>query len=212
MITADLAHLKLALNPEDRVRMDRYLENVREIERRIQGIEARNTSGEQREIPDAPPGVPDSVDEHIKLMLDLQVLGFQADMTRIFSFKLGRDLSSRVYTESGNMQPFHSASHHVGKPEQILDYNLINRYHVSTLTHLLDQLKDSMEGDAHLLDKTMIIYGGDDGRLQHSQPSSLPADRAGACERTAGGERAPEAPDRDADGERDAHADAQARA
>ena len=160
VITADLAHLKVALNPEDRVRMDRYLENVREIERRIQGIEARNTSGEQREIPDAPPGVPDSVDEHIKLMLDLQVLGFQADMTRIFSFKLGRDLSSRVYTESGNMQPFHSASHHVGKPEQILDYNLINRYHVSTLTHLLDQLKDSMEGDAHLLDKTMIIYGG----------------------------------------------------
>ena len=160
VITADLAHLKLALNPEDRVRMDKYLENVREIERRIQGIEARNTSGEQREIPDAPPGVPDSADEHIKLMCDLQVLGFQADMTRIFSFKLARDLSSRLYPESGLMVPFHSASHHAGKHEAILDFNLINRYHVSLLAHLVDKLKDSVEGDANLLDKTMIIYGG----------------------------------------------------
>jgi len=159
VIVEHLAHLKLALNPADRVRMDQYLQNVREIERRIQGIEARNTSGEQREIPDAPPGVPDSVDEHIKLMFDLQVLAFQADMTRVISYKLGRDLSSRVYPESGSMTPFHSASHHAGKPEQILDFNLVNRYHVSMLTHLLDGLKNSMEGDANLLDKTMIIYG-----------------------------------------------------
>jgi hypothetical protein len=140
--------------------MDQYMENVREIERRIQGIEARNTSGEQRELPDAPPGVPDSADEHIKLMLDLQVLGFEADMTRIFSFKLGRDLSSRVYPESGTMTPFHSASHHVGKPEAILEYNLINRYHVSLLAHLVGKLKESVEGESSLLDKSMIVYGG----------------------------------------------------
>ena len=159
VVTEDLARLKQALNPEDRVRMDQYLENVREIERRIQGIEARNTSGEQRELPAAPPGVPDSFDEHIKLMYDLQVLAFQTDMTRVISYKLGRDLSNRVYPESGVMTSFHSASHHAGKREAILDFNLVNRYHVSTLTHLLDKLKDSMEGDANLLDKTMIIYG-----------------------------------------------------
>jgi hypothetical protein len=159
VITADLAHFKVSLSPGDRARMDQYMENVREIERRIQGIEARNTSGEQRELPDAPPGVPDSFDEHIKLMYDLQVLAFQSDMTRIFSYKIGRDLSSRVYPESGVTTPFHSASHHAGKQEAILDFNKINRYHVSTLTHLMDKLKGSMEGDANLLDKTMIIYG-----------------------------------------------------
>ena len=159
VIMEDLAHLKVAINPEDRVRMDQYVENVREIERRIQGIEARNLSGEQRELPDAPPGVPDSFDDHIKLMCDLQVLAFQTDMTRVISYKLGRDLSSRVYPESGVMTPFHSASHHAGKQEAILEFNLVNRYHVSTLTRLLDGLKNSMEGDANLLDKTMIMYG-----------------------------------------------------
>ena len=158
-IVVDLAKVTRALAAEDRIRVEQYTENVREIERRIEGIEAHNTSGEAREIPDAPAGVPDSFSEHVKLMYDLQVLGFQADMTRIFSFKMSRDLTDRVYPLSGNMQPFHTASHHGGKQEAVLDFQKINKYHVSTLVHLLERLRDSMEGDTHLLDKTMIIYG-----------------------------------------------------
>jgi hypothetical protein len=158
-IAGDVARLQAQLYPEDRLRMDQYLGNVREIERRIQGIEARNTSGELREIPEAPPGVPDSFDEHVKLMFDLQVLAFQSDMTRVISFKMGRDASGRVFPDSGVLTPFHPASHHGNKPEAVLDFCKINRYHVGTLTHLLDKLKGSMEGDANLLDKTMIIYG-----------------------------------------------------
>ena len=172
VIVSDLARLKRELNPADQVRMDKYLENVREIERRIQGIEAQNSSGEQREIPDAPVGVPDSFDDHVRLMYDLQVLAFQMDMTRVISFKLSRDLTSRTYPASGTGTAFHSASHHGGKNEAILDFNRINQYHVSTLTHLLDNLKESEEGDTHLLDKTLIIYGspmGDSNLHNHKR-------------------------------------------
>jgi hypothetical protein len=80
-------------------------------------------------------------------------------MTRVISFKMSRDALARVYPDSGTMTPFHAGSHHGGRPEQVLDFNVINRYHVSTLLHLLDQLRDSQEGDASLLDKSMIIYG-----------------------------------------------------
>src|SRR5262245_12949574 len=90
-ITSRVAELKRELNASDSRRMDQYLENVREIERRIQRVEARNTSGEARELPGAPAGVPDSFEEHVKLMFDLQVLAFESDMTRVFSFKTGRD-------------------------------------------------------------------------------------------------------------------------
>ena len=171
-ISADVARLKAQLYPEDRLRMDRYLENVREIERRIEGIEARNTSGEVRELPEAPAGVPDSFDEHVRLMYDLQVLAFQADMTRVISFKMSRDASGRTYPESGTTTPFHPSSHHGGKPEAVLDFNRINTYHVSTLLHLLDKLKESMEGDTHLLDKTMIVFGspmGDSNLHNHKR-------------------------------------------
>ncbi|HBD97186.1 MAG TPA: hypothetical protein DC060_03195, partial [Gemmatimonadetes bacterium] len=83
--------------PNDIHRLDRYLENVREIERRIQGIEARNSSGEPRELPEAPAGVPDSFEEHMRLMFDIQVLAFSSDVTRVFSLKMGRDSSARVF-------------------------------------------------------------------------------------------------------------------
>ena len=171
-IAADVARMKRELYPEDRVRMDQYLSNVREIERRIEGIEARNSSGEETELPEAPAGVPDSFDEHVKLMFDLQALAFQSDMTRVVSFKMSRDALARVYPDSGTMTPFHPASHHGGKPEEVLDLNVINRYHVSTLVHLLDQLRDSTEGDASLLDKTMVVYGspmGDSNLHNHKR-------------------------------------------
>ena len=174
-ITQDVAQLKRGLRPSDRRRMDQYLENIREIERRIQGIEAYNASGEVRELPAAPAGVPDSFDEHVKLMFDLQALAFEADMTRVFSFKMGRDASSRVYPESGTDKPFHPASHHGGNPEAVLDFAKINQYHVSLVPYFLEKLQNTMEGDASLLDKTMIIYGSPmaDGNLHNHRRCPL---------------------------------------
>jgi hypothetical protein len=158
-VTSQVADLTRRLDASDRQRMDRYLQDVREIERRIQQVEARNASGESRELPAAPPGVPDSFDEHVKLMFDLQALAFQADVTRVFSFKMGRDASSRVYPESGVSRGFHPASHHGNKPNNITEFGLINRYHVSLLPYFLQKLQGLQEGEASLLDKTVIIYG-----------------------------------------------------
>ncbi len=158
-ITGEISRLKAGFGPEDRRRIDRYLENVREIERRILRIEERNASGEVRELPEAPAGVPDSFEEHVKLMFDLQVLGFAADVTRVFSFKMGRDASSRVYPQSGTNKGFHPASHHGGKEENIDEFALINDYHVSLMPYFLEQLRNTMEGDSSLLDKSMVIYG-----------------------------------------------------
>jgi len=158
-IAEDLATLKRSLGPNDTVRLDRYLDNVRELERRIQSVEAQNRTGEVRELPGAPAGVPDSFSEHVKLMFDLQALAFASDMTRVFSLKLGRDASSRVYPESGTDTPFHPASHHGGREEPVLNFAQINEYHVGLLPYLMDRLREIEEGDTHLLDKTMILYG-----------------------------------------------------
>jgi Protein of unknown function (DUF1552) len=158
-ITGQVADLSRRLDPSDRQRMERYLEDVREIERRIQRVEARNTSGDERELPGAPPGVPDSFDEHVKLMFDLQAIAFQADVTRVFSFKMGRDASGRIYPESGVSKGFHPSSHHGNKPANILEFSQINRYHVSLLPYFLEKLQSIQDGDGSLLDKTLIVYG-----------------------------------------------------
>ena len=152
--------------------------NIREIEQRIARIEARNTSGEARELPGAPAGVPDSFDEHVKLMFDLQVLAFSSDTTRVFSFKFGRDGSGRVYPGSGVDRGFHDASHHGTAEERIRQFGEINKYHVSLLPYFLEKLQSTMDGEANLLDKTLIALRIADGRRQHAQPSQLPADPA----------------------------------
>ncbi|MGB0543944.1 MAG: DUF1552 domain-containing protein [Longimicrobiales bacterium] len=158
-ITGEIAHLKRELGPNDMQRLDRYLDNVREIERRIQAVEAQNSTGEERQLPGAPAGVPDSFEEHMRLMFDLQALAFASDMTRVFSFKTGRDASGRVYPESGTDRPFHPASHHGGREEAILDFQKINEYHVSMLPYFLERLQSLDEGDTDLLEKTMIVFG-----------------------------------------------------
>jgi len=158
-IQGEVASVRKELGTGDKNRLDRYLNNVREIERRIQAIEARNTSGEHRELPEAPPGVPDSFSEHMKLMFDLQVLALETDMTRIISFKTGRDSQNRVFPESGSLQPFHPASHHGDREDRVLEFNKICKYRVSQVTYLLDKLKESMDGDKNLLEKTMIVWG-----------------------------------------------------
>jgi len=158
-ILGRISELERRLGPVDSRRLDQYLTNVREIERRIAMVEARNSSGESRELPEAPAGVPDSFREHTELMFDLQVLAFEADMTRVFSFKLSRDSSGRVFPESGSDKGFHPASHHGALDEEILEFAKINKYHISLLPYLLERLKGVQEGDSTLLEKTMIIYG-----------------------------------------------------
>lgn len=158
-VSGRVSELQRELGPNDRDRLDRYLQNVRELERRIQMVEAQNRSGEERELPTAPAGVPDSFEEHVKLMFDLQALAFASDTTRVFSFKMGRDSSARVYPESGSDRPFHPASHHGGREENVLEFQKINKYHVSMLPYFFEKLASIEEGDSNLLDKSMIIYG-----------------------------------------------------
>ncbi len=158
-ITGEVSGLKRQLGPSDRERLDKYVTDIRELERRIQAVEKHNWSGEVRELPEAPIGVPDSFEEHMKLMFDIQVLALQSDMTRVISFKTGRDASSRAFPESGTNKGFHPASHHGGREATVMEFNLINKYHVNMLPYFLDKLKTSMDGDKSLLDRSMIVYG-----------------------------------------------------
>jgi hypothetical protein len=155
LISSQLTRLRGELGVEDQRRLAQYLDDVREIERRIQRVESANRSGEARELP----GAPDSFDEHVKLMFDLQVLAYASDTTRIFSFKLGRDASSRVYPGSGVATGFHPASHHQDREDRILEYAKIERYHISLMPYFLNKLKETPDGDRSLLDNTLIIYG-----------------------------------------------------
>jgi hypothetical protein len=158
-ITGEVSDLRRQLSPTDRARLGEYLDDIREIERRIKQVEAHNASGEARQMPEAPIGVPDAFDEHVKLMFDLQALAFASDVTRVFSFKMGRDGSGRAYPESGVKTGFHPASHHQEKEERIADFAKINKYHVSMVPYFLDKLKNMPDGDGSLLDHTLVLYG-----------------------------------------------------
>jgi hypothetical protein len=158
-ITDDMTRLRNTLGATDRARLNDYLEDIREIERRIQRVEAQNSTGEQRELPGAPVGVPDSFEEHIKLMFDLQAVAFASDITRVFAFKLGRDASNRVFADSGVTTGFHSASHHGDREDRITAFARINRYHLSMMPYFLDKLRRTPDGDGTLLDNTLVIYG-----------------------------------------------------
>ena len=158
-VTDSVGQLKGTLGPADRARLNDYLEDVREIERRIQKVEALNSSGEARELPAAPIGVPDAYDEHVKLMFDLQAVAFAADITRVFAFKLSRDVSNRVFKEAGVTTGFHIASHHNDRDDRILEFSKINKYHVSLLPSFLEKLKNTPDGEGSLLDNSLILYG-----------------------------------------------------
>jgi hypothetical protein len=158
-VTEEFARLRPQLIPSDRVRLNDYLDDIREIERRIQTIEARNSSGETRELPEAPAGVPDDFDEHVKLMFDLQAIAFASDITRVFAFKTGRDASGRVYPKSGVTTGFHPASHHGGRQDRILQFHEINKYQVSLVPYFLEKLKNTPDGDGSLLDHSLVVYG-----------------------------------------------------
>jgi hypothetical protein len=181
-ITASASRLRNTLGAADRARLEAYLNEVREVEKRIQRVEAQNNSGVERELPGAPAGVPDSFSEHVKLMFDLQALAFASDTTRVFSFKLGRDASSRAYPESGTKTGFHPASHHGEREDRILDFKKINDYHVSMLPYFFDKLRSTPDGDSNLLENTLIIFGspmGNSNVHNHKRCPLLLAGHAG---------------------------------
>jgi hypothetical protein len=174
-----VSRLQKGLGAGDRARLDIYLDNVREIERRIQRIEKYNSSGEARALPAAPIGVPDSYDEHVKLMFDLQALAFMTGVTRVSAFKMSRDVNQRVYPESGVKTPFHSCSHHAESPARIAEYAKINLYHVKLVAYFLEKLKSIPDGDGNLLDHSLILYGSPMGDSNAHNHKRLPLFLAG---------------------------------
>ena len=182
-LSTSTMRLKRDLGAADRARLGQYLDEVREIERRIQKVEAKNASGEPRELPEAPIGVPDSFSEHVKLMFDLQALAFASDITRVFAFKLGRDASNRVYPESGFNGAFHSTSHHGERDERIADFKKINDYHVSLVPYFLEKLKNTPDADGStLLENSLVLYGspmGDSNVHNHKRCPLFVAGHAG---------------------------------
>ncbi|MET0293274.1 MAG: DUF1552 domain-containing protein [Steroidobacteraceae bacterium] len=158
-ISNDVHSLKRGLGTADSARMDDYLANVREIERRIQKIEKYNLSGEARALPAAPVGVPDDYEEHLKLMFDIQVLAFMTDTTRVASMKMSHDVNMRVFAKSGTATPFHSCSHHGETPSRVEEFAKINRYHVSLLPYFFEKLRSTPDGDGSLLDHSLVLYG-----------------------------------------------------
>jgi hypothetical protein len=183
-LTRRIATLKSTLGPADRQRMDEYLDNIREIERRITRIEQQNSTGDARQLPTAPIGVPDDWDEHVKLMFDLQVLAFVGDTTRISSFKMSRDVNGRVFPPSGVSTGFHNASHHGETEQRILQFAAINKYHISVVAYFADKLKKAQEGDSNLLEQSLIVYGspmGDSNLHNHKRVPLMLLGHAGGA-------------------------------
>jgi hypothetical protein len=159
-LAEDLGSLTGSVASHDRMRLEEYLDDVREIERRL-GIAAQAS----KEAPSmsVPAGVPESFAEHIKLQFDLLTLAFQADITRVASLLYARDLTGRVYPESGTNISFHGGSHHAEDPRAIREYAKLNRYHVATLAYFIEKLGKIREGDGTLLDHSLTLYGSNMG-------------------------------------------------
>jgi hypothetical protein len=181
-ITRDVVRMKTDLGPTDRRRLDQYLEDVREVERRIQKIEQFNLTDNPNQLPAAPIGVPDAFHDHVQIMFDLQALAFISDVTHVSSFKMSRDATGRTYPESGTRTAFHSASHHGENEKQIVDFSQINTYHVGLIPYFLDKLKQAPEGDGNVLDNTVVMYGspmGDSNLHNHKRCPLFLAGHAG---------------------------------
>jgi hypothetical protein len=161
-ITDKISGMRREISAPDRSRLDAFTENVREIERRLQ-IAAGATSAAPENF-DVPPGIPQSFDEHIKLMFDLQALAYQADITRVGTMLLARDLTGRIYPESdAPALGFHGGSHHGEDPARIDEFSKINQYHVKMLAYFVDKLAKTEDGDGSLLDHSLLMFGSNMG-------------------------------------------------
>jgi hypothetical protein len=156
-ITRQIPGLENELGPRDRTRLSDYLDDVREIERRLQIAQKQSTTS--MAVPEAPAGVPDSYEEHASLMFDLMALAYQTDLTRIFSFMLARELSQRSYPQVGVPEPHHATSHHQDDPVKLAKLVKIQNYHVTLFSHFLAKLHSTPDGDGTLLDHSLILYG-----------------------------------------------------
>jgi hypothetical protein len=179
LIRHEVVQLQKGLAPSDRNRLNSYLEDVREIERRIQKIEKYNSSAEARALPASPIGVPDSFEEHVKLMFDMQTLAFMTGATRVAAFKMSRDVCQRIYPESGVKTTFHSCSHHGESPARIAEFARLNLYHVGKVAYFLDKLKNTPDGDGNLLDHSLVLYGSPMGDSNVHNHKRLPLFLAG---------------------------------
>ena len=159
-VTDSLARLERAVSPADRVRLEQYASDVREIERRLEIAAQASTQTPDMAVPY---GVPESFDEHIKLQFDLLALAWQADITRVATVLYARDLTGRVYPESGTDISFHGGSHHAEDPGRIAQYARLNQYHVETLAYFVDKLSRIPEGEGTLLDHSLTLYGSNMG-------------------------------------------------
>ena len=178
--SGDIARLKQRVGVPDRVRVDQYLESVREIERQIQRAEAGATDNTMPDL-DRPVGVPAAFADHAKLMFDLQILAFQADITRVISFQLTRELSNRTYPEIGVADAHHPTSHHGNDPEKIEKISKINAFHVSLFAEFLQKMKATPDGDGSLLDHTLYLYGSGMGNPSLHDHENLPILVAGGA-------------------------------
>mgnify|MGYP001056461605 CR=1 FL=1 len=158
-VTDDLAALEREVGGGDRARIDQYLDSVRALERRIQLAEAQSVTVELPDL-DRPVGIPDTYEDHVKLMFDLLALAYQADLTRVFTFMLGRELGGRTYPHLGVPDPHHGLSHHRNDPEKLDKLARINTYHMGLFAHFLENLQSTSDGDGSLLDHSMVMYGG----------------------------------------------------
>ena len=178
-VVGEAASLQRKLPATDRTRLDQYLSDVREIERRVQ--KAGQQLSDDLPVPAAPTGVPRDVEEHIKLMYDLQVLAWQAEITRVSTFLMCKELSGATYPKSGVRDAFHTLSHHSNVKENIERFALLNTYHVGLFAYFLEKLRSTPDGDGTLLDHSLVLYGSgmSDGN-QHNH-TDLPVVLAGGA-------------------------------
>jgi hypothetical protein len=176
-LTEETTDLERSLGSRDRSRLGEYLDNIREIERRIQRTEAHNTS--EVSTPDAPIGVPDSFEDHVGLMFDLVSAAWQSDVTRVFTFMMSRELSQRTYPQIGVTEQHHSISHHLNNPEKMARMQKINVYYAQLYAKFLNKLRTTPDGDGSLLDHSLVIYGAGMADSNSHASDPLPVVMAG---------------------------------
>ena len=169
----DMARLQQQLGGGDRRRVDEYLDTVREVERRIQRAEQSAAESPLADLT-RPTSVPDDWEDHVRLMFDLQVLALRADLTRVITFQMAREASTRTYPQIGVSEPHHPISHHVNDPENLAKLAKINQYHVSLFAYLVEQLKSTEDGDGTLLDHTTYLLGSGLGNPDVHDHRNLP--------------------------------------
>tara|TARA_B100001123_G_scaffold447723_1_gene606172 strand:+ start:2622 stop:3944 length:1323 start_codon:yes stop_codon:yes gene_type:complete len=185
-VRRDIQRLQKELGAGDRTKVDQYLESVREVERRIQGAEKGAAESPMPDM-ERPIGVPASYADHARLMFDLQVLALQADITRVITFQLARETSTRSYNEIGVPEPHHPLTHHGNDPEKVAKVAKINQFHVSLFTYLIEKLRETPDGDGSLLDHSMYLYGSGMGNPNAHDHINLPIMVAGGGSRIKGG-------------------------